>query len=167
MTTNWSWEHPQAVQALYWDGRFQDSWAFFPTTHQKVEWVLWAVHNWPADGESRVVLDEIKLKIIEATMVTVSRSTICRVLQRNGYTRKILQVAKQRCTELEGCSWLKYCNTRVIFLSGSMKRDQTIVIKSTSLDMLWGVYHRCITVYLSEVLKTSTIVAMGCEVKVW
>ena len=48
-------------------------------------------------------LDEIKLKIKEATTVTVSGSTICRVLQRNGYTRKkILQVARQWCTEFRG-----------------------------------------------------------------
>ena len=42
-------------------------------------------------------LREICQKITEVTSVTVSPETVCRVLQRNGYTRKkVLQVAKQR-----------------------------------------------------------------------
>ena len=45
-------------------------------------------------------LTEICQKILEATNVSVSQSTICRVLHRNGFTRKkILQVAKQRCMD--------------------------------------------------------------------
>ena len=46
-------------------------------------------------------LQEICSKIEEATYVRVSGSTVCRVLHRNGFTRKkIMQVAKQRSIEL-------------------------------------------------------------------
>ena len=47
-----------------------------------------------------VNLQEICAKVEEATHVSVSGSTICRVLARNGFTRKkIMQVAKQRSIE--------------------------------------------------------------------
>ena len=75
-------------------------------------------------------LDEIKLKIKEATSVTVSGSTICRVLQRNGYTRKkILQVARQRCTEFRGLFMvevLQYPRDFFVWIDemGSDNRDQ-------------------------------------------
>ena len=83
-------------------------------------------------------LDEIKLKKIkDATRASVSGSTICRVLQRNGYTRKkIVQVARQRCTEFRGLFMAEVF--LVNFLSGSMKRVLTI-------------YHHCITASLSKV----------------
>ena len=45
-------------------------------------------------------LSEISRKITEATNVSVDGSTVCRLLHRNGYTRKkIVQVAKQRCVD--------------------------------------------------------------------
>ena len=45
-------------------------------------------------------LREICQCMFQATGVKVSESTVCRVLHRNGLTRKkIQQVAKQRCTE--------------------------------------------------------------------
>ena len=45
-------------------------------------------------------LNEICLRIREATNVEVSQATVCRVLRRNGYTRKkLLQVAKQRSVD--------------------------------------------------------------------
>ena len=48
-------------------------------------------------------LDEICSKIRSVTGVTMSRSTVCRVLKRNGFTRKkITQVAKQRCAKYRG-----------------------------------------------------------------
>ena len=50
-----------------------------------------------------VYLAEICPKIKDATGVSVSGSTICRVLQRNGYTRKkIVQIAMQRCVSYRG-----------------------------------------------------------------
>ena len=50
-----------------------------------------------------VNLQEICAKVEEATHVSVSGSTICRVLARNGFTRKkIMQVAKQRSIEFRG-----------------------------------------------------------------
>lgn len=48
-------------------------------------------------------LIEICAKIQEVTGTTVSGATVCRLLQKHGYTRKkIRQVAKQRCEELRG-----------------------------------------------------------------
>ena len=45
-------------------------------------------------------LREICQAIYDATGVMVSGSTVCRVLQRNGFTRKkVQQVAKERCIE--------------------------------------------------------------------
>lgn len=47
-----------------------------------------------------VYLREICSKIKEATGVIISGATVCRVLKRNGITRKKVQhVAKQRCME--------------------------------------------------------------------
>ena len=48
-------------------------------------------------------LREICLMISEMTNVTVSASTVCRVIRRNGFTRKKLtQIAKQRSTFYRG-----------------------------------------------------------------
>ena len=42
-------------------------------------------------------------KIQEVTGITVSGATVCRLLQKHGYTRKmIMQVAKQHCEEQRG-----------------------------------------------------------------
>ena len=109
-------------------------------------------------------LDEIKLKIKEATTVTVSGSTICRVLQRNGYTRKkILQVARQRCTEFRGlfmAEVLQYPREFFVWIdeTGSDNRDQ-IRKFGYALRGLPPVYHR----FLVRGTRISTIVAMGCE----
>ena len=46
-----------------------------------------------------VTLREIYSKIEEAINVSVSGPTVCRVLHRNNFTRKILQVAKQRSVD--------------------------------------------------------------------
>ena len=48
-------------------------------------------------------LRELCQYIYTATGTTVSESTVCRVLQRNGLTRKkIVHIAKQRCIEYWG-----------------------------------------------------------------
>ena len=45
-------------------------------------------------------LQELCKLVRTATGVSVSGSTVCRLLQRNGFTRKkVQQVAKQRCTD--------------------------------------------------------------------
>ena len=44
-------------------------------------------------------LKELCYEIYQATGVSVSGTTVCRVLRRNGFTRKKVQVAKQRCNE--------------------------------------------------------------------
>ena len=75
-------------------------------------------------------LGDICSKIAEVTSVTVSPSTVCRTLARNGYTRKKLQVvAKQRCTVYRGdfmAQALQY--TRKFFVwtdeTGTDRRDQ-------------------------------------------
>jgi transposase len=48
-------------------------------------------------------LTEMCAKVKGATGVSVSGPTVCRLLKRNGYTRKkIVQVAKQRCEQYRG-----------------------------------------------------------------
>ena len=48
-------------------------------------------------------LTEICHKIFTATGVSVSGATVCRVLQRNGYTRKkIVNIPRQRCVSYRG-----------------------------------------------------------------
>ena len=57
--------------------------------------ILAMIHENPS-----LYLREICQAIFEATGVMVSGSTVCRVLRRNGYTRKkVQQVAKERCIE--------------------------------------------------------------------
>ena len=57
--------------------------------------MLAVIHENPS-----LYLLEICQAIFEATGVMVSGSTVCRVLRRNGYTRKkVQQVAKERCIE--------------------------------------------------------------------
>ena len=47
-----------------------------------------------------VYLRELCQRIEDATNVRVSESTVCRILRKNGYTRKkIQQVARQRSVE--------------------------------------------------------------------
>ena len=53
-------------------------------------------------------LQELCQLIHEATGVSVSGSTVCRVLRRNGFSRKkVQQVAKQRCTEYRAAFWAR------------------------------------------------------------
>ena len=75
-------------------------------------------------------LMEICQKIFEATGTTVSGPTVCRVLKRNGYTRKkIRQVAKQRSEVLRGLFMARVLQfPREFFIwvdeTGSDRRDQ-------------------------------------------
>ena len=109
-------------------------------------------------------LDEIKFKIKEATRVTVSGSTICRVLQRNGYMRKkILQVARQRSTEFRGlflAEVLQYPHEFFVWVdeTGSDNRNQVRKF-GYALRGLPPVYHR----FLVRGTRISTILAMSSE----
>ena len=76
-----------------------------------------------------IYLSEICHRINQATNVHVSPSTVCRIMHRNGFTRKkILHVAKQRSTALRSAfmaNVLCYNNMFVwIDESGSDRRDQ-------------------------------------------
>ena len=83
-------------------------------------------------------LDEIKLKIKDATRLTVSGSTIF------GYTRKkILQVAQQRCTEYRGAFMAEVFQNFFVWVdeTGSDNRDQMRKF-GYALQGLPPVYHR-------------------------
>ena len=57
--------------------------------------IIATIHENPS-----LYLHQICQAIYDATGVMVSGSTVCRVLQRNGFTRKkVQQVAKERCIE--------------------------------------------------------------------
>lgn len=106
-------------------------------------------------------LVEICAKIQELTGTTVSGSTVCRLLQKHGYTRKkIRQVAKQRCEELRGIFMARVFNYPREFLvwcdeTGSDQRDQ-IRKFGYSLRGLTPVYHR----YLLRGTRISSVAAM-------
>lgn len=109
-------------------------------------------------------LSEICLAIKDATGVIVSGSTVCRVLQRNGYTRKkITQVAKQRCVEYRGAFMaeiIDYPGDFFVWLdeTGSDKRDH-IRKFGYQIRGLPPVYHR----YLVRGTRLSTISALSSE----
>ena len=75
-------------------------------------------------------LSELCQKIYDSTRVSVSGSTVCRLLHRTGCTRKkILQVAKQRCVEYRGAFMadvLQYEKEMFVFVdeTGSDNRDR-------------------------------------------
>ena len=77
-----------------------------------------------------VYLDEICRVIFEATNVSVSSSTICRVLRRNGFSRKkIVQSAKQRSSYFRGnfmAEVILYPREFFVWMdeTGADKRDQ-------------------------------------------
>ena len=75
-------------------------------------------------------LKEVCQKIHATTGITVSGSTVCRVLRRNGFTRKkMVQIARQRCMEYRGAfiaDILQYPTDWLVFLdeTGCDNRDQ-------------------------------------------
>ena len=113
-------------------------------------------------------LIEICQKICEATGVTVSGSTVCRVLRRNGYTRKkIRQVAKQRSEILRGlfmAEVLQYSRELFVWVdeTGSDHRDQ-IRKFGYSLRGFSPVCHR----FIVRGTRISSVIAMtSCGVLV-
>ena len=109
-------------------------------------------------------LYEICQRINEATGVEVSGSTVCRVLQRNGFTRKkIVQTAKQRCTEFRGAfiaEVLQYPPEFFVWVdeTGCDRRDH-IQKFGYSLRGVPPVYHRL----LVRGKRISAIAAMSSE----
>lgn len=88
-------------------------------------YIIALVHENPA-----LYLHEICAKIVEATGITVSGSTVCKVLHRNGFTRKkLVKVATQRSTEHRGAfmaNILQYPRDFLVWVdeTGSDRRDQ-------------------------------------------
>ena len=87
-------------------------------------YIIALVHENPA-----LYLHEICAKIVEATGITVSGSTVCKVLHRNGFTRKkLVKVATQRSTEHRGtfmANILQYSRDFLVWVdeTGSDRRD--------------------------------------------
>ena len=68
-----------------------------------------------------VYLREMCQRIYDATCVRISGSTVCRILRRNGYTRKVQQVASKDAPSTELPSLLKYYSSVRNVLYGLMK----------------------------------------------
>ena len=82
-------------------------------------------------------LAELCQNIHESTNVMVSGSTICRLLHRNGCSRKkIVQVVKQRCLSTEVLSWLMFFSIDGICSYLSTKLALIIVIVLANSDIL-------------------------------
>lgn len=109
-------------------------------------------------------LAEISHKIYEATGVRVSGSTLCRILQRNNYTRKkIAHVAKQRCVSYRGAFMAQvmlYPANYYVWLdeTGSDHRDH-IRKFGYQIRGLTPVYHR----FLHKGVRISSIAAISSE----
>ena len=109
-------------------------------------------------------LSEIARSISDATNVVVDGSTVCRVLHRNGYTRKkIVQVAKQRCTEYRAKFMVEVFNYRkemFVFVdeTGSDNRDRTRKF-GYSLRGESPIYHR----WLVRGQRISAIAEICCD----
>ena len=82
-------------------------------------YIIGLIHENPA-----FYLHETCAKIFEATGVSVSGSTVCKVLHKNGLTRKKLtKVAFQRSVEfIEGHLWLIFYSILDILLYGWMRQ---------------------------------------------
>ena len=106
-------------------------------------------------------LIEICSRIEEVTGTKVSGATVCRLLQKHGYTRKkIRQVARQCCEELRGLFMTRVLNFPCEFLvwcdeTGSDRHDQ-IRKFGYSLRGITPVYHQ----YLVRGTRISSVVAM-------
>jgi transposase len=110
-------------------------------------------------------LHEITTRIKEATNVTVDASTVCRLLRRNGFTRKkIVQTAKQRCSEYRAtfmANTFAYKKDMFVFIdeTGSDKRDHSIRRFGYALRGEAPVYHRL----LARGKRISAIAAISCD----
>lgn len=111
-----------------------------------------------------ITLREICSKIEEATYVQVSGATVCRVLRRNGFTRKkIMQVAKQRTMEFRAsfiAHALQFPHNFFVWVdeTGSDRRDQVRKF-GYALKGLTPVYHRL----LARGTRVSSIAVMSSE----
>ena len=76
-----------------------------------------------------VYLREVCQRIEEATHTRVSGSTVCRILRRNGYTKKIRQVARQKKVwSTEQLLWHRYCSMIQNTFFGLMR--QAVMLKA-------------------------------------
>lgn len=109
-------------------------------------------------------LHEVTCRIKEATNVVVDGSTVCRLLRRNGFTRKkIVQTAKQRCSEYRArfmADIFAYNKDMLVFIdeTGSDRRDQ-IRRSGYALRGEAPVYHRL----LARGKRISAIAAISCD----
>ena len=109
-------------------------------------------------------LKELCQYIYTATGTTVSGSTVCRVLQKNGLTRKkIVHIAKQRCIEYRGkfmAEILQYPPEWFVFLdeTGADHKDH---IRKFGYSLIGEppVYHR----FLGRGTRISAIAALSTE----
>lgn len=107
---------------------------------------------------------EITSKIKEATNVVVDGSTVCRLLRRNGFTRKkIVQTAKQRRSEYRArfmADIFAYNKDMFVFIdeTGSDRRDH-IRRFGYALQGEPPVYHRL----LARGKRVSAIAAISCD----
>lgn len=109
-------------------------------------------------------LNEICSKIKAATGVSVSGSTVCRMLCNNGYTRKkIMTIAKQRCATFRGAFMAQIMHYPLEFYvwldeTGSNRKDHFRKF-GYQLRGLTPVYHRD----TNKGTRVSSIVAMNSE----
>ena len=109
-------------------------------------------------------LSEIARRIAEATNILVDGSTVCRLLHRNGCTRKkIVQVAKQRCVEYRArfmAEVFHYQKEMFVFVdeTGSDRRDH-IRKFGYAFKGEAPVYHR----WLARGQRVSAIAAISCD----
>ena len=109
-------------------------------------------------------LNEITSRIKEATNIVVDGSTVCRLLHRNGFTRKkIVQTAKQRCIEYRAgymADVFAYKKEMFVFIdeTGSDSRDH-IRRFGYAIQGEASVYHR----WLARGKRISAIAAISCD----
>ena len=109
-------------------------------------------------------LRDVCLKVTEATGVQLSASTVCKLLQRHGYSRKIIrQVAKQRSEEQRGIFMARtfpYPRNFFVWLdeTGSDCRSHTRKY-GYSLKGVTPIYHR----HLVRGKRISSVAAMSSQ----
>ena len=108
-------------------------------------------------------LREICQRIEEATHTRVSGSTVCRILQKNGYTRKKIQVARQRSVEYRTvfmAEVLLYDLEYFVWVDGTGSDAKSHIRKfGYALRGQTPVYHR----FLAQGKRISAIAAISCE----
>ena len=107
---------------------------------------------------------EVCQRIEEATHTRVSGSTVCRILRKNGYTRKkIQQVARQRSVEYRAAFMaqvLQYDPEYFVWVDESGSDAKSHIRKfGYALRGQTPIYHR----FLARGKRISAIAAISCE----